>query len=128
MKQAVYKRLKKQSNASGALAGASGGTLLLLLARQLADTNPYKPWAILIAPSVSVLIATGLFWVRSIAKSYVQMRRKEWLFAKVRESLEKCLDNPRTTPEHKEKVRKQLEELEIAKNQANLQLVLEDVE
>jgi hypothetical protein len=111
---------------SDALAGAGGGTLLILLARQLAESNPYKPYALLLAPSLSVLITTGLLWLRGTLRTYYELKSKDWLFNRVQSTFEKCLDNPRTSVEHKEKLRKQLEELETARAKADLQLILEE--
>jgi hypothetical protein len=117
------KRVSRSPRASAGLAGAGGGTLLVLLARQLPDTNPYKPWALLLAPSVAITLSAGLIWIQAVLKTYFELKRKDWVFERVRTTLEKFLANPHTSAEHKEKIRQQLEQLELARTRAEIQLV-----
>ena len=47
----------KKQNVDSYIAGAGGGTLLVLLASNLPDSNTLKSWLIIIAPAVTVLVS-----------------------------------------------------------------------
>ncbi|NOQ25731.1 MAG: hypothetical protein GQ564_10260 [Bacteroidales bacterium] len=47
----------KKQNVDSYIAGASGGTLLVLLSSNLSDSSTIKSWLIIIAPSITVLIS-----------------------------------------------------------------------
>jgi hypothetical protein len=115
------------SRAGASLAGAGGGTLLVLLARALPDGSPWKPWATLLAPTLSVTMSAALLWLTATVNTYFRIKRKDWFLNRIQANLEKALDNPRTSAEHKDKLRKHLEELEIAKTEADLQLIKRDL-
>jgi hypothetical protein len=121
------KTVPNSSKASAGLAGVGGGTLLVLLARQLPDSNPYKAWALLLAPSLSVTLSAALLWFQSILRTYLKLKRNDWVFQRVRTTLENFLSNPHTSAEHKERIRQQLEQLEMVKTNTELQLVSEDL-
>jgi hypothetical protein len=89
------------------LAGAGGGTSLLLLAESL-PPGSLRSVALYVAPSASVIIGSIFFYVEIQAKRYLQQR----LVKRLRRTLEEYLQNPLTSEEHKVALRKRLELVE----------------
>ncbi len=89
------------------LAGAGGGTSLLLLAESL-EPGSLRSIALYVAPSASVILGSIFFYVEIQAKRYLQQR----LVRRLRGTLEEYLANPHTSDEHKVALRKQLELIE----------------
>jgi hypothetical protein len=110
----------KQSNSTNratsklqaGVAGAGGGTLLVLLANNLPPGNTWKPWLLIIAPSASVTISVVASWVKHYFEKKLNTRELEILIAQSKETLRSALNNDQTSPEHKAELRKNLEELE----------------
>ena len=97
---------------SGA-AGAGGGTVLVVLARSLPDTNPWKTPLLIVAPSVTVIVsAIWLFAWRSIIALYRQKQRKR-LFAEAKKTLSEGIENPHASEEHRAVLRKRLEAFQL---------------
>src|SRR5580700_7883635 len=60
------------------VAGAGGGTLLVLLAQNMSAQNPWKSWLMIIAPSSSVFLAEVWQWLRGpLITSWARMRRRK---------------------------------------------------
>jgi hypothetical protein len=119
----MSERAKLKSSAPTGLAGAGGGTLLVLLANNLPQNSPWKPWLVLIAPSVSVGIAVLFSWARRFIDRKLADRELERLVRRSRETLETALRNPETSPEHKAEMRKALEGLEKLLVQRNIKQI-----
>ncbi|SEW19065.1 hypothetical protein SAMN05428988_2935 [Chitinophaga sp. YR573] len=60
---------------SASIAGASGGTLLVLLANNLPESYPLKSWLVIIAPSVSIVLS--LFWKFLSKKTNIYFKGKK---------------------------------------------------
>jgi hypothetical protein len=114
-------------------AGATGvgaGTLLVLLARNLPDTSPWKSWALILAPSVSVALSWLVIWLRTEIEYILNTRNQRRIFDAITVRIEEALKNPLTSDDHKMELRKKLEEVEklsIEVQREQLQLVLRDV-
>ncbi|WP_343668373.1 hypothetical protein [Chitinophaga sp.] len=65
---------QQPSSTSASIAGASSGTLLVLLANNLPDNYPLKSWLVIIAPTVS--IAFSLIWKFLIREKNAYYKRK----------------------------------------------------
>jgi len=65
---------QQPSSTSASIAGASSGTLLVLLASNLPDNYPLKSWLVIIAPTVS--IAFSLIWKFLIREKNAYYKRK----------------------------------------------------
>lgn len=61
-----------------------------------------------IAPAASIVVGALLYYLELQASRYLERR----VVNSARRTLERQLDNPRTSPEHKAKMRVMLEELE----------------
>jgi hypothetical protein len=102
-------RAEKLKGSSG-LAGAGGGTLLVVFAKTLP-----KPWSellVLVAPSVSVGISALFWWSKQYFEHRLKERELQLLVEQARKTLETALANPNTSPEHKAEMRQALEKLE----------------
>ena len=122
---------KRASATSAGAAGASAGTLLVLLARNLPDSNPWKSWALVLAPSLSVFLSWLLIRVRHEAEYYLAKRNRQRVFDAIIAKIREALDNPLTSEEHKQTMRKELEQVEklrIDAEREQLQLVLKEVD
>jgi len=104
---------QNSSNLQAGVAGAGGGTLLLLLAENLPETSEYKSWIILIAPTLSVGLAAFWKWLSTIVDNYIKKRKLEWLKNKLREDIENAIGNPNIPSEDKSMLKKKLAQFEI---------------
>ena len=103
---------KKGGNIVSGAAGAGGGTLLVLLAQNMGDTNEFKSWLLILAPSASVLLGGLLSWVKDRLIDFFRERTIEKAFEKAKITLETALTNEKTSEEHKKSLREKLEDLE----------------
>lgn len=94
------------------VAGASGGTLLVLLANNLPDNYAYKSWLILIAPTISVALSAFWVWSKIRVDAYIGDRKTERILKELRTEIENDLKNPHTSEEHKKLLKAQLEKFE----------------
>lgn len=107
--------------------GASAGTLLVLLVRNLPESNPWKSWALILAPSLAVGLSWTVIWLRHIIEQYINKRNRATMFDSINERIREALQNPLTSEEHKRAMLKELEEVErlrIAAERDQLQVVL----
>jgi hypothetical protein len=124
------RRITPATTGAGAT-GASAGTFLVLLARNLPDSNPWKSWALTLAPSLSVLLSWLLIKVRYEADYYVNKRNRQRVFDNITAKIREALENPLTSEGHKASMRKELEQVEklrIDAEREQLQLVLKEVD
>lgn len=104
-------RTVKESKAGAGAAGAGGGTLLVMLANTL--SNPWKSWLIVDSPSVSIILSALWLWCQVGIANYVQDLKLKQLVRSTKAILLEALDNPNTSDDHREAIRKRLEELEL---------------
>jgi len=124
---------RKSSRTTGGAGatGASAGTVLVLLARNLPDNNPWKSWALIIAPSVAVLLSWLIVRVRLEADYYLSKRNRQRVYDNMTTKIREALGNPLTSDEHKTSMRKELEQVEklqIDAEREQLQFVLKEVD
>lgn len=98
------------NNLPAGVAGASSGTLLLLLAQNLPDSLTIKSWLIIVAPSLSVILTWG---IKKIER-YFKNKLVESLIKKVKVKIEDKLKNPHLSEEDKTRLKKQLVEIDLA--------------
>ncbi|KPQ43996.1 MAG: hypothetical protein MPEBLZ_01464 [Candidatus Methanoperedens nitroreducens] len=92
--------------------GAGVGTFLIYIANNLPDSNVYKSWLVLIAPSASIVIIAFCTWLKSNLKKYRTEKEFRSSINQTRETLNEILDNPKTSDEHRKRIGKRLEEFE----------------
>jgi hypothetical protein len=88
---------KLKESASKGLAGAGGGTLLVLLANNLSKDNPWRSWLALVAPSATIGITFVYRWVRE----YYADLEVQRLYRETKKTCDEAEKNPDATPEHK---------------------------
>ena len=122
------KRLLKQRHTGAGIAGAGGGTMLAFVANNLPANSPWKPWLVLIAPSLSVAIGVFGAWASNWLEDYVQSKRKKLLFDRVKSTIESALNKPATSNTHKDELRAQLEKVEKLQFQSDFELLVKEAE
>jgi hypothetical protein len=107
----------KTKSAQGKLgagaAGAGSGTLLVLLARNLADDSPWKSWLIIIAPSATVFASVLWLWIRHALHEFTKRRQATRVIRQAKVTLEVAMQNQLTSTQHREMLRRKYEELEL---------------
>ena len=103
---------RKTSSLEAGIAGAGGGTLLLLLANNLPDNNPYKSWLIIIAPSLTVGLTIFWKWFSERFDKYLKKRKINELKSRLRTDIENALQNPNIPPDEKLTMQRKLASFE----------------
>jgi hypothetical protein len=111
------------TKAGAGAAGAGSGTLLVLLANNLPDKNPWKSWLVLLAPSLSIAITIAYGLVRKALDEYLDGRRIKRFVREAKVTLKEALENTNTSEAHRKKLRAQLEELELLLVKASIEKV-----
>lgn len=106
-------RTTKSGKAGAGVAGAGGGTLVALLATSLDDNNSLREWLIYAAPTVSVGLSGIWLWLQGKVVNRVRDREARGIIEDAKLELEAALLNPNTSDEHKDLIRKKLEEFEL---------------
>lgn len=96
------------NTARAGLAGAGGGTGLVLIADTLPTGSPWREVFTFVAPSASVVFGALVYYVEVQASRLLQQR----LVGRLRRTLEEYLKNPHTSDDHKALLRRRLEEVE----------------
>lgn len=96
------------ATARAGLAGAGGGTGLVAFAQSVSPDSTTKSLLLYLAPSVSVIFGTLVFFIEAQTSRYLQQR----LVRRLRRTLEEYLQNPHTSDEHKLALRQRLEQVE----------------
>jgi hypothetical protein len=102
-------------------AGAGGGTLLALLANNLSNSNPWKSWLVILAPSATVAVASLTPTVDAAVRRYLRKRELRDLVV----ALERTVS---AASEYKDTDRQYLLQMQSKLGQARLALVEADVE
>jgi hypothetical protein len=102
-----------ESKTGAGFAGAGGGTLVAVIASGLEESNPLKHSLLYAAPSLSILLSAAWIWAQVAIANYFRDKEVQLLVGSAKSALESALKNPNTSIEHKEKIRKELEQLEL---------------
>ncbi|SFW56294.1 hypothetical protein [Chitinophaga sancti] len=111
--EALNNQNQQPSTTSASIAGASSGTLLVLLASNLPDTYPLKSWLVIIAPSVS--IAFSLIWKFLIREKNAYYKRKRVVKFKklLLKKIEAALSDGLISPEEAAALKRKMIEIEL---------------
>jgi hypothetical protein len=101
-------------------AGAGSGTLLVLLANNLPEGSPWKSWLVILAPSVSIAISVLYGWSKASIDRRAARKELGQVVDRARFTLQKALENPSTSLEHRKQLQKELEGLELILVKADL--------
>lgn len=104
---------QQPNSTSASIAGAGGGTLLVLLANNLPDTYPLKSWLVILAPSVSIVLS--LFWKYISRKSnaYFKVKKIERSKKLLLQKIENALQNGIISEKEAITLRKKMREIEL---------------
>lgn len=106
--------IEKTSSTPATVAGASGGTLLVVLAQNLPDDNPFKSWLIILAPAATIAIVAVWKWATKKIVNHWKTKKIEDLKQKIRADIMRTLTNPHFPDAHKEELKRKLAQLEVA--------------
>ena len=111
--EALNNQNQQPSTTSASIAGASSGTLLVLLASNLPDNYPLKSWLVIIAPSVS--IAFSLIWKFLIREKNAYYKRKRVVKFKklLRKKIEEALNDGLISSDEAATLRRKMIEIEL---------------
>ena len=109
----------KPKPAGAGLGGVGAGTGLVAIAQAVGPSSTLGIVLLWIAPTVSFVTGAAFYYVQVQASRYFEKR----LIGNARKTLEKQLDNPKTSDEHKAKIRDMLEDLEETVANAELERV-----
>lgn len=98
---------------SGGTAVGSG-TLLVLLAQNLPQDNRYRPWMLILAPSITVAI--GWLWSRVLRLVSRSLKRRSMRRAReeVLAALSEMIARPDITPAQRKELERKRHEIDIA--------------
>lgn len=104
---------QQPTSTSASIAGAGGGTLLVLLANNLPDTYPLKSWLVIVAPSVSIVLS--LFWKYISRKSnaYFKVKKVERSKKLLLQKIENALQNGIISEKEAIMLKKKMREIEL---------------
>ena len=100
----------RKSRVQAGVAGASGGTVFMLIAESLPENWVIKPVLVYLSPSFSVI--SSAFWLWTLKMSRQHQRNKK--LAHVLKQLQGYVNNPMTSKTHKARLIKKMEEIEIS--------------
>jgi hypothetical protein len=98
---------------SASIAGASGGTLLVLLANNLSESYPLKSWLVIIAPSVSIVLS--LFWkfISKKTNTYFKGKKVEKSKMLLQKKIQAALNNGLISQEEAIVLKRKMIEIEL---------------
>lgn len=98
---------------SASIAGASGGTLLVLLANNLPESYPLKSWLVIIAPSVSIVLS--LFWkfISKKTNTYFKGKKVEKSKTLLQKKIQAALNNGLISQEEAIVLKRKMIEIEL---------------
>ena len=106
LSNSTNKSTKIKNNSTSNIAGVGGGTLLLMLAKNIPEPSSVKSWLIIIAPTVSVCLASLWRLLAKACDKYLQRRKVKKLTQLLDSNIEVALTDPNISDEEKEKLNK----------------------
>jgi hypothetical protein len=103
----------QRSTAVAGVGGIGGGTLLVVIAESLPDGHWAKPFLYWAAPTASVTLTAVWIWIQRRVVRWDREREQRTAVMKAKAVLTQALANPQTTSEHRDRLRSQLEALEL---------------
>lgn len=105
--------IQQPNSTSASIAGASGGTLLVLLANNLSESYPLKSWLVIVAPSVSIVLS--LFWKFISKKTITYFKGKKVEKSKIllQKKIQAALNNGLISEEEASILKRKMIEIEL---------------
>jgi len=105
--------IQQPNSTSASIAGAGGGTLLVLLASNLPDTYPLKSWLVIIAPSVSIVLSVFWKFISRKSNAYFKVKKVERSKKLLQKKIEAALQNGIISPEEATILKRKMAEIEL---------------
>ena len=99
------------------MAGAGGGTVLVLLAEQLPDGTPYKPYLLIIAPTLAIVLSALWLRAKRALDHVAEIREADKVLTLARATLTQAELAADSDPEHLKRLKTKIDELELIKMQ-----------
>lgn len=90
------------------LGGVGAGTGVVAIAQSMGPNTALGAVLLYLSPSISFIVGLAFYYLQVQASRYFEKR----LIGNAKKTLERQLDNPKTSEEHKAKIRAMLEDLE----------------
>lgn len=113
MSDSPKNELQTKENENAKYAGAGGGTLLAVVASQLDDGNPIKPWLICAIPALSVVFGAIWIWLQVKIINIVRDNEAHKISVRTTRLIEEALANQNTSEDHKKMLRSRLEQFQM---------------
>ena len=115
MPPALISNKPSKTRISAGVTSIGGVTILVFVAQQLPDSyTTLKPTLLYIAPTLTAVSNIFATEVLILCRDFYHQWKKDQAITKAEGSIKKCLDDPNTSFEHKNDMRKQLEQLQSA--------------
>ena len=101
--------------ADAAGVGGGCGTILVALAESLPPDDPWRPWLLYLAPSVTVILSGLWLYAKYRVVEWARNRDIDTVIQQAKKLFQDAVDNPNTSPEHVDVLRSEIEELERQK-------------
>jgi hypothetical protein len=118
-----HTKAKAGSALRASATGAHAATLLIHLAYNLPANNPWKPWLVSLAHYVSVALLAFAAWSAWDVRGWFRDKQCQRLISRTKSTLEAALNYPHTSAKHKNRLRRQLESLELLSVRAKLRRI-----
>ena len=112
MKKSSSQLIPGESKAGAGAAGIGGGTLLIVIANSLKDSNPLKQWCLLAAPSCSVFLNMLGLWLSAKISNYLLDKDFFSTKQKLLQTLQNGIKDNNTTAKHRRQLQKYYEEVQ----------------
>lgn len=93
-------------------AGIGSGTLLAVLANNLPDSNPWKSWLLILAPSATAAVIHTWAWGAAVLDRSLARRQVVQSLRQAESLYRIALNDPSTSEQHKADVRREYEKLQ----------------
>lgn len=104
---------RKESKGGAGAAGIGGGTLLVVIANSLPQDNKFRPLLIWAAPSAAVFLGGLWLFIQYKMNNFLRDHEAKAHFDNAKKILREALNNPLTSNEHRQRLQRELETLEI---------------
>ena len=91
------------------IAGAGGGTLVLLIADSIPENWIIKPIVKYIAPTVGIFLTSFWIWVKKRFSEYNKNKKRGLVLIEI----ERFMNDPITSQNHKDLLRQKLEQIQL---------------
>lgn len=104
---------QQPDSTSAGIAGAGGGTLLVLLANNLPESYTFKSWLVIIAPSVSIVLSFFWKFISKKTNAYFKVKKVEKSKKLLQKKIDTALQNGIISAEEAAMLKRKMAEIEL---------------